>query len=143
MMDFEKASVIDVRRWLWALQRRMMSAHEMTKSLLTVGLIVVVGYTDLLSGDELSFSIFYLLPIAYATWFIGGKAGLCASVVGAAVWFSVDTALRTNYSRVFIPIWNMGVRLVFFCIGVAALVLLKQMQSRLLREVSRRTRGLR
>ncbi|MDQ3870648.1 MAG: hypothetical protein M3301_03405, partial [Chloroflexota bacterium] len=36
--------------------------------LLAVALVLVIGLVDTLSGPELAFSIFYLLPITLATW---------------------------------------------------------------------------
>jgi len=34
-------------------------------------LIVLLGFSDHLSGFELSFSVFYLIPISIAAWYIG------------------------------------------------------------------------
>jgi hypothetical protein len=39
------------------------------------GIIVVlfIGLTDYATGEEISFSIFYLLPVAITTWFVGRR----------------------------------------------------------------------
>lgn len=45
--------------------------------LITLGLIsvLIVGCFDYITGYEISFSLFYLLPIFLITWFVNGKAG--------------------------------------------------------------------
>lgn len=41
-------------------------------SLIVTGLVLVglIGLTDYLTGYELSFSIFYLIPILLVTWYV-------------------------------------------------------------------------
>ena len=41
------------------------------KALLGLSLIAVVGLLDLVTGYELSFSLFYVLPIVLVTWLLG------------------------------------------------------------------------
>lgn len=108
-----------------------------------VALILVVAVGDIAAGSEVSFAIFYLLPVSYATWFIGPRAGMFAAVVSAICWYLVEVAQHGPYSYPLIPLWNAAVRLVFFAMGVALVRSIKRTESRLLREVSRRTRTLR
>lgn len=44
-------------------------------------LLALSGYLDRLRGYELSFSLFYLLPIAWMTWMDGRCMGVAASLV--------------------------------------------------------------
>ena len=39
----------------------------------------VVAYLDNLTGTEMSFSIFYLIPITLITWYAGLLSGICMS----------------------------------------------------------------
>ena len=45
-----------------------------------------LGVTDYLTGDELAFSIFYLLPISFTTLFAGGIWGAITALTCACVW---------------------------------------------------------
>ncbi|MBN2404074.1 MAG: hypothetical protein JXE06_00685 [Coriobacteriia bacterium] len=37
-----------------------------------------------------SFSIFYLTPVVFATWFVGKRAGITLAVLSAAVWLYLE-----------------------------------------------------
>jgi diguanylate cyclase (GGDEF)-like protein len=87
-------------------------------------LIVLIGLVDYLSGAEISFSIFYLVPILFITWKMGRKAGVFISVSGAIIWFVSDNAVA-HYSHSLIPYWNAFVRLGFFLITSLMLSKLK------------------
>lgn len=80
----------------------------------------MTGFLDHLTGPEVSFSIFYAVPIAWAVWRSGTVVGLVASGIGAATWYGVDVMSRTP-SHAWIPVWNSGVRLAFF-VTIAALL---------------------
>ncbi|TXE11207.1 sensor histidine kinase [Algoriphagus aquimarinus] len=84
---------------------------------LTVAILTIlfIGYIDFLTGDEFAFSFFYLLPIAALS--ISPKTSLSAiifsSTLASIEWF-VSDYLSREYTLLFFPIWNAGVRLVFF-----------------------------
>ena len=80
------------------------------------GVLLLIAAVDHVSGYELSFSIFYLLPIAFATWYAGMYHGALLSIVSASVWLIVDITAGNHYSRSFIPFWNAGVRFLFFIV---------------------------
>jgi signal transduction histidine kinase len=122
--------------------RRCMSLSLTLKWTLTLAAVALVGYADLSSGDELSFSIFYLLPIAYATWCVDARAGCLTAIMSSVVWFSVDASFRSAYSNALIPVWNGVMRLLFFFLGVVAVTLVKRTEAHLLREISLRTLSL-
>jgi diguanylate cyclase (GGDEF)-like protein len=88
-------------------------------------LIVLVGVIDYASGYELSFSIFYLIPVAVGSWYAGRRIGILASVLSASVWFMADYASGHRYSTFEIPIWNAIVRLGFFFIVAILLARLR------------------
>jgi signal transduction histidine kinase len=82
-----------------------------------VALVWVVGLADYLTGVELSFSIFYLIPVSLAAWFLGRGPGLFVSLVSAATWFANDSLFREHpYSHSLIPYWNALARLGMFLI---------------------------
>jgi diguanylate cyclase (GGDEF)-like protein len=94
----------------------------------TIGIVGVagIGLADYLTGWELSFSIFYLIPIVLVTWFSGRNLGLVMSVASTIVWFSADILSEQTYSQPIIPFWNAGVRLAFFILVSLLLPALKE-----------------
>jgi diguanylate cyclase (GGDEF)-like protein len=79
-------------------------------------LIATLGALDHATGKELSFSIFYLMPISVVTWYAGRRLGLLVCALGAATWLAVDLSAGHAYSHPAIAFWNAGVRLGFFLI---------------------------
>lgn len=93
--------------------------------------IVAIGILDLLTGYELAFSLFYVIPISLAAWLIGRWYGIVASFASAFVWLGADMASGHLYLNPFIPIWNFFIRLSFF---VIIAILLSALKSALERE---------
>ena len=87
----------------------------------SVLLSAALGVVNYLVGAELAFSVFYLLPISLATWYVNRRGGLVVALASALNWFLVDHLSGTVYSRDFVPYWNSGVRFVFFVIFVTLL----------------------
>ena len=103
-------------------------------SVVAASLVVLatLAFIDYGTGRELSFSVFYLLPIAMCAWGAGRTAGILMSCLSAAVWFVIDSRLGGVYSMAWIPWWNMLVRLAFFVTFTVTLSALR----RVLRRVS-------
>ncbi|MDP2956458.1 MAG: HAMP domain-containing sensor histidine kinase, partial [Longimicrobiales bacterium] len=89
---------------------------------LSVVLILVVAAGDYGVGTEISFSIFYFLPISVAAWYAGRGAGYGVSVVSAFCWLANDLWIgHQAYSAAWIPYWNAFMRLMIFLIVVTLL----------------------
>lgn len=86
--------------------------------ILTLFIILVLGIVNFLTGYEISFSIFYLVPTAFALWYLGKRFAMVTAVVSATVWFISDLATGHTFSHPVIPIWNAVVRLGFFVVFV-------------------------
>jgi len=84
------------------------------KTISTFLLIVVVGLLNLLTGWEIDFSLFYIVPVVFSTWFLNFRAGFIVCIVCIAVWFWVDLALLHTYTSEFVHYWNTFIRLSFF-----------------------------
>lgn len=93
---------------------RFLDRHPARVTALGLVLMAVVAVLDYLTGLELSFSIFYLLPVVFVTWHSQQRTGYLFCVVGAMLWLLVDYSSNHTYSNELIPIWNMSVRLSFF-----------------------------
>lgn len=109
---------------------------------LAVGLTLIsgVGLLDYLTGYEISFSVFYLIPTAFLAWRGGRKAGMFGALAAASVWHAVENASGHPYSQAWIMYWNTLVRLFFF-VTTAELISRQRIISSLERKLSR-TDGL-
>jgi diguanylate cyclase (GGDEF)-like protein len=79
-----------------------------------------VAVLDNRTGIELSFSIFYLIPVAAVAWWGSPSAGVAISVLSALAWLAADAPAR-DFDRPLILIWNTLVRFGFFIVVAAAL----------------------
>jgi diguanylate cyclase (GGDEF)-like protein len=93
-------------------------------------LLAGFGILDYVTGSELAFSIFYLVPVLFVTWFISRRGGLLMSVAGAAVWALADNLGGMHYSSDFVPVWNSLVRLGFFVIVTVLIDVMKESRKR-------------
>jgi diguanylate cyclase (GGDEF)-like protein len=89
-------------------------------------LIAVVGLLDYLTGYELSFSLFYLIPISLVVWFAGRWLGVAASIVSAIVWVIADVLAKDLSLAPAIRFWNSAIPFGFFIIVALLLASLKE-----------------
>ncbi|MCR4315989.1 MAG: GGDEF domain-containing protein [Planctomycetes bacterium] len=89
-----------------------------------------VGALDHFTGFELSFSIFYLLPVVFVSWYVN-RAGYVIAIVCASVWLVVDQSSGHEYSHPLIPYWNSVVRMSFFLL---ISLLLQRIKAHVLKE---------
>ncbi|MEP6693948.1 MAG: ATP-binding protein [Chloroflexota bacterium] len=93
-----------------------------TLSLTALSLVAVASIclVDLLTGPEIGFSLFYLIPVVVTAWYVGRVPGVILAVAGASAWLFADT-----YNRGIVTlgpsVWNSFTRLVIF-IAIALLL---------------------
>jgi signal transduction histidine kinase len=107
-----------------------------------VGVLVVIGVVDYLTGFEVLFAAFYLLEVGLAAWFVGRGFGIIMSILSVVVWIGGDVAAGAHYSRPFVPIWNAAILLVVYSTVVWILASLRRLQSELESKVQQRTVAL-
>ena len=95
-------------------------------------LIATVGLLDFLTGTEIGFSLFYVMPIAMLAWLQGRRWGVAASLLSALAWFWADRAAGQTPANDLVPVWNALIRLSFF---VIITVLLSSLHRSMRREV--------
>ncbi|MGB2923807.1 MAG: GGDEF domain-containing protein [Limnothrix sp.] len=98
------------------------SSFWITSSLI---LCTIIAFLDFISGTELAFSLFYLLPIALLTWFCGRILGFVADVACSLIWVTIEIASGQTYSHPSIFCWNTVIRFSFFLIITLLLSALK------------------
>jgi signal transduction histidine kinase len=108
-----------------------------------LAMLAVIGAIDYLTGYEVLFSVFYLLDVGLAAWFVGRSFGLLMSGLSAIVWIGGDMAAGAHYSRPWVPIWNALILMVFYFIVVWLLTSLRSLHRSLELRVQERTQALR
>ncbi len=95
-------------------------------------IIGIISYLDYITGPELSFSFFYLIPIASLSLYKNTTvlSVLIASVLASIFWFLAEYVTR-DYSIIFYPIWNAFVRLTIFTAVGLLVFYLKEKQKKL------------
>lgn len=94
--------------------------------------ILVVAVADYLTGPELSFSIFYFVPMSFVAWFAGRRDVVAASFICAGFWLGADLLAHHEHSSPVVPVWNSSVRLgVFVTVGLT----LSYLRDRVTREL--------
>src|ERR1051326_8564012 len=96
-------------------------------ALTAMGLVMVVaiGAADRRTPAEMSFAIFYLVPILFVTWFAGRRAGIFIAVACGLAWFAADEMQTTAAWKSFIPYWNLMSRSAAFLAVAYSLSLVK------------------
>lgn len=80
----------------------------------TILSIGILGYLDFTTGFEISFSLIYLLPIAFSTWYLNLRSGLAYTTISLIVWFGSNILAGQTLSNEWIWVWNFSIRLVVF-----------------------------
>ncbi|MGD1084856.1 MAG: sensor histidine kinase [Verrucomicrobiota bacterium] len=132
----------DLDDFLMKLPQKLESRSRLFWMLVGLGFLALVGVIDYLTGYEFSFSVFYLLGIGLATWFLGRRYGLFLSVLSVVVSIAGDLAAGMRYSTLFIPIWNSTILLTFYGIVVLLLASLHSLHMDLENRLRQRTRAL-
>jgi hypothetical protein len=78
-----------------------------------------VAAGDYMTGAQVTFTLLYLGPIAFAVWFGGRLQGLVTGVASAAAWFAMDLLTRDAHADdMSVRLWNLGGQLgVFLIVG--------------------------
>ncbi|GJQ36457.1 MAG: GGDEF domain-containing protein [Anaerolineales bacterium] len=77
-------------------------------------LLVSVGILDYTTGTELSFSLFYLLPIAVASLGLGNNYGILMSLLSTVIWLYIEVISHPRGENLLLHLWNAVIRLGFF-----------------------------
>lgn len=106
--------------------------------LLCIALIAGLGWIDYKTGYEQTFLLFYLVPIALATWYGSALLGLCMSILSITAWLLSDVIAG-------IPTlgwWNSGMALGSYAVFTSLLAKLRGLLQQLDQRVRDRTDAL-
>ncbi len=105
-------------------------------------IVAIVGVFDCLSGFELNFFAFYLIPVTLAVWCVGRGFGIFVSALCVVVSVAGDLIAGARYSSSLVPVWNIGIALTFFVVVVWILARLRSLNNELEERVRQRTAAL-
>jgi diguanylate cyclase (GGDEF)-like protein len=94
-------------------------------------LIGAIGLLDYLTGYELSFSMFYFLPLAWVAWKGGRWLGIIAAFVCTAAWCGANGAANKAFSSPFTMYWNVSTHFLSLALFSILLSLLTEWIARL------------
>ncbi|MEZ0394828.1 MAG: GGDEF domain-containing protein [Anaerolineales bacterium] len=83
---------------------------------LSILLVLLLGAIDYLTGFELTFSLFYLLPVSIVSWGVGRRAGLLIAALSVLIWSISNLLTGEMFSSPFIIAWNTVTRLLILVI---------------------------
>jgi signal transduction histidine kinase len=111
-------------------------------AVLAVILTLVVGYVDFITGYEISMSVFYLLGVMMAVWYVSRGFGIFISVLSVLVNEVANFAGGANFSHLLVPIWNGVVLLGFYLVAAFTLANVRALNLSLETQVKQRTQAL-
>jgi serine phosphatase RsbU (regulator of sigma subunit) len=76
-----------------------------------VALLVAAFAADRFTGNEVSSSLYYVIAVAYAAWFLGRLAGLGTAVLCTLAWFGAYELVGQPFSHPLVLLWNLFVEI--------------------------------
>lgn len=110
--------------------------------LVSLVIVAIVGLFDYLTGFELNFFAFYLIPVILAVWYVGRGFGVFISALCVVVSIAGDLIAGARYSSSLVPVWNTAIALTFFFVVVWILAKLRSLHNELEERVRQRTEAL-
>lgn len=106
--------LVSMRQKLEELTQRVAAQPRLVVAMEAIVLVAFLGIADFATGSELSFSIFYLIPITLVAWLMGLRPALAVGALASAIWLLADYAAGHVYLHPLVPYWNAGIRLGYF-----------------------------
>jgi diguanylate cyclase (GGDEF)-like protein len=104
------------------IDRYLLARSKALIGLCSILLMAGLGAADHYTGPEISFSIFYLAPVALASWYGTPLLSVLICLISSLLWLAADLSAGQVYSHAAIPFWNAAVRLGFFMVVSALLM---------------------
>jgi two-component sensor histidine kinase len=108
---------------------------------IAIALVVVIAWFDHVT-DDFSLAVFYLAPVALATWYGSRANGWLIGLLSAGAWLLVDPAISQADGHPLMPYWNAAVLALIYGIVAHLLSALERLQAELQNRVEQRTASL-
>lgn len=121
------------------LRKYLGNSNPAIRLIIGIFLIIIVAVTDYFTSKEISFSIFYLIPISFLTWYSGKVFGVIFSVISSVLWLYMDTEGFVNITNLGTSFWSSVVRFGFFIIVTFLISSLKNLRDNQEEIINQRT----
>jgi hypothetical protein len=88
-------------------------------------LLLILGWLDYLTGYEMSFFVFYSVPVGLAAWYVGRWAGVLLALAATVTWLVADFFSGAKYSAPFFFYWNSTIHFLAFIINAITIAKIK------------------
>jgi signal transduction histidine kinase len=103
------------------------------------GLVLAIAVADWLSGNQISASAIYAIPIAFATWLVGWRFGLTLAICSVALWVGSELYVERPSLAI---VANAVIKVAGYGVFIALLTGLHNYQQNLQRRIQDRTAAL-
>ena len=88
-------------------------------------LLGVLGWLDDITGYEMSFLVFYSVPIGIAAWYTGRWPAVGVALAATVTWLLADYLSGAKYSTPFLYYWNGMIHFLAFIINAVTIAKIK------------------
>jgi diguanylate cyclase (GGDEF)-like protein len=94
--------------------------------LLGLVIVVLMGAADYASGPDLSFLIFYILPVSFVGWHAGRLPSLLIAGLSAVAWYYADALTVPAAPHPLVSMWNVAMKAGFLLVVALATAALRE-----------------
>ena len=88
-------------------------------------LLAVLGWLDYITGYEMSFFVFYSVPVGIAAWYVGRWPAIGVALGATVSWLLADYFGGAKYSAPFFYYWNSTIHFLAFIINAVTIAKIK------------------
>lgn len=88
-------------------------------------LLGVLGWLDYATGYEMSFFVFYSVPVGVAAWWVGRWSAIGLALGATVTWLLADYFSGAKYSAPFFYCWNSTIHFTAFMINAVTIAKIK------------------
>lgn len=105
---------------------RMAKKSWTAAAALGLGMVLLLGLVDYLTGYEFRIDLFYLVPISFTAWYIGRMTSYWFALITIAVSTLSDALSGKVYTALGLELWNTLIRFGFYLVVAALLSSLRR-----------------
>lgn len=105
-------------------------------------LVSILGFIDFISGTEVSFALFYFLPLFITSWLAGRTPGIIMALMAGVACLLADHPETSTFSNPWIPYFNLATRTGVFVVVALLVSTMKELAETLEERVAQRTNEL-
>jgi hypothetical protein len=88
-------------------------------------LLIGLGWLDYVTGYEMSFFVFYSVPVGVAAWWVGRWPAIGLALGATVTWLLADYFGGAKYSTPFFYYWNSTIHFLAFIINAVTIAKIK------------------